>query len=323
MVLQTIVSDLEPAFDFRWESSYDLDNHSADSRFEFSLHYVGKATNDSTIGNVIGSLSVDSDLPDTRATWHRNYTPLAPWIRAYVLKQAMGWNGETQLADHSEEHPELAMEYGFVDSEPTAGSETVCPDPPAQSRFWEMWHEEFGDDLRAICRDIASQLVELAREEGIPAPDDVFQPDDKQNASERSETRLIADTTKEVWQHAKPFVTDEFFLKRGDNARFTRTPSGSNTRSWGFGNTCSQRAVRTASMSILPALRRCEALDPGSRGQFHRHRTPADRLSRRTHRRVQPHRLTLTVRLRPVDFLFQWGEIEIDDSCDRTILRSL
>lgn len=210
-------------FDLRWESSYDLGYHSADgshdSRFEFSLHYVGEATDDPTVEDLIGSLSVDLDLPDTRASWHRNYTPLTPWIRAHVLKQAMGWNGEKQLADHFEANPELTGAYGFINSNPTGKSEQMQPQPPTQSRLWEIWHEEFSDELRDICRDVATELVELAREAGIPAPDDVFQPDDKQEVSERSETRLIADTTKEIWQHVKPFVTDEFFLKRGDNAQ--------------------------------------------------------------------------------------------------------
>lgn len=218
MVSQSTVRGSEPAFDLRWDSSYDLSNHFADGRFRFSLRYVGAATDDPTVEDLIASLSVDPNLPDARATWHRNYTPLTPWIRAHVLKQAMGWNGEKQLADHFEEHPKLTVKYGFVGDDPTE-PQTVRSDPPTQSRLWEMFHEEFGDDLRDICRDVASELVELAREEGIPAPDDVFQPDDKQNVSDRSETRLIADTTKEVWQHAKPFVTDEFFLKRGSNAQ--------------------------------------------------------------------------------------------------------
>ncbi|ELZ06118.1 transposase [Natrialba asiatica] len=206
-------------FDLRWDSSYDLSNHSADGRFRFSLRYVGAATDDPTVKNLIGDLSVDPDIPDARATWHRNYTPLAPWIRAHVLKQAMGWNGETQLADHFKEHPELAVAYGFVSDDPTTQSETVRPNLPAQSRLWEMWHEGFDDNLRTICRTVASELVELAREEGIPAPDDVFQPGGKGNTSKRSETRLITDTTKEVWQQTKPFVTEEFFLKRGSNAQ--------------------------------------------------------------------------------------------------------
>lgn len=220
---RSLAGGLEPAFDLQWDLSYDLSAQSTDGthdgQIRFSLCYVGVTTDDPTVADLIGSLSIDPKLPDSRATWHRNYTPLAPWIKAHVLKQAMGWNGETQLADHFEEHPELTTEYGFVDDDSTAQPEAVRPTPPAQSRLWEMWHEEFGDDLRDICRDVASELVELSREAGIPAPDDIFQPDDEQNASERSETRLIADTTKEVWQHAKTFVTDEFFLKRGDNAQ--------------------------------------------------------------------------------------------------------
>jgi IS4 transposase len=222
MVSQSTAGGPDSTFDCQWASSYDPFDSSAngthDERFRFSLHYVGAATDDPTVADLIGSLSVDPDLPDARATWHRNYTPLAPWIRAHVLKQAMGWNGETQLADHFEEHPALAVEYGFVTGEPIE-PKNVRPDPPTQSRLWEMWHKEFSDELRDICCKIAQELVELAREEGIPSPDDVFQPEDKQSVSERTETRLIADKTKEVWQHAKPFVTEEFFLKRGDNAQ--------------------------------------------------------------------------------------------------------
>jgi IS4 transposase len=194
---RTESSDL--AFDCQWTSFYNLHNLSADGRIRFSLHYVGSARDNPTIGALIADLSIDPKLPDSRATWHRNYIPLAPWVRAHVLKQA--------------------MEYGFVGVDPPEQPETARPMPPAQSRLWEMWHEEFSDELRDICRDVAHKLVDLARKEGIPAPDDVFQPTDKQNASKRSETRLIADTTKEVWQHAKPFVTEEFSLKRGDNAQ--------------------------------------------------------------------------------------------------------
>ncbi len=215
--------DSEPAFNLRWGSLYDLGSHSADAShdgcFRFSLRYVGSANDDPTIETLIADLSIDPELPDSRATWHRNFTPLAPWIRAHVLKQAMGWNGEKQLAEHFETNPELTVEYGFVDSNSIGESERMQPQPPTQPRLWEMWHEEFSDDLREICRDVATELVELAREEGIPTPADVFQFEDEQNVSERSETRLIADKTKEVWQHAKPFVTEEFFLKRGDNAQ--------------------------------------------------------------------------------------------------------
>ncbi len=101
--------DSEPAFNLRWGSLYDLGSHSADAShagcFRFSLRYVGSANDDPTIETLIADLSIDPELPDSRATWHRNFTPLTPWIRAHVLKQAMGWNGEKQLAEHFETNP--------------------------------------------------------------------------------------------------------------------------------------------------------------------------------------------------------------------------
>lgn len=86
MKLQSTAGRSKPAFDLHWDALYDLSNHSADGRFRFSLHYVGAAKDDPTIGALIADLSIDPELPDSRATWHRNYTPLAPWIRAHVLK---------------------------------------------------------------------------------------------------------------------------------------------------------------------------------------------------------------------------------------------
>lgn len=121
MESQSLAGGSEPTFDLQWSSSYDLNN----GRFRVPLYYIGEATDDPTVEDLIGSLSIDSALPDSRAIWHRNYTPLASWIRAHVLKQAMGWNGEKQLADHFEKHPELAVEYGFVSNNSMAETETV------------------------------------------------------------------------------------------------------------------------------------------------------------------------------------------------------
>lgn len=159
---------LEPTFGIQWTSFYDLSNDSADDRFQFSLRYAGAATDDPIIEALIADLSIDPELPDSRSTWHRNYPPLASWIRAHVLKQAVGWNGEKQLADHFEANPELTIAYGFSATSPTEESERMQPQPPTQSRLWEIWHEEFSDDLRNICRDVATELVDLAREAGIP-----------------------------------------------------------------------------------------------------------------------------------------------------------
>lgn len=88
---------LEPTFGIQWTSFYDLSNDSADDRFQFSLRYAGAATDDPTIEALIANLAIDPELPDSRSTWHRNSTPLASWIRAHVLKQAMAGTARNSL----------------------------------------------------------------------------------------------------------------------------------------------------------------------------------------------------------------------------------
>jgi hypothetical protein len=257
MKSQLPVRDSKLAFDLRWDSSYDLtghfDNSNQNGQFHVPLRYVGAAADDPTVKDLIGDLSVDPYLPDSRATWHRNYTPLAPWIKAHVLKLAMGWNGEKQLAEHFEKHPTLAGEYGFVSNNSTARPETMCLTPPAQSRLWKLWHEEFGDELRGICREIVKELVELAREAGIPAPDDVFQPDDEQSTSERPETRLIAERPRRSGSTPSRSSPRNSSSSAATTPKSTRTRSGNNTRSWASARTCSPRAARTVSTSTRPA----------------------------------------------------------------------
>jgi hypothetical protein len=111
MESQSTAEGSEPTFDLQWNSSYDLRDGSAGGTYDgccrFSLRYVAAAADNPTVEELIADLSIAGEFPDSRATWHRNYTPLAPWIRAHVFKQAMGWNGEKQLADHFEANPEL------------------------------------------------------------------------------------------------------------------------------------------------------------------------------------------------------------------------
>ena len=163
-----------------------------------------------------GDPSAEMPIPDDRASWHRNYTPLEPWMRAHVLRLARGWRSK-RLATCFERHPEIARRMGFRGGDDGLGRFTATP--PKQSRLWEMWHEEFTEAARIACKYIAEDLFQTARHHGIPAPDAVFEPDTQTGGSERSEQRLIAEKTQEVWQQAKPFVTDCFSLKRGQNWR--------------------------------------------------------------------------------------------------------
>jgi len=80
-----------------------------------------------------------------------------------------------------------------------------------------MWNEEFTDVQREFVRTATEEALAFAREQDIPAPDPVFRPEERDISSKRSEQRLVAEKTKEVWQQAKPFVTDTFYLNRAEN----------------------------------------------------------------------------------------------------------
>jgi len=79
-----------------------------------------------------------------------------------------------------------------------------------------MW-KEFTDVQREFVRTATEEALAFAREQDIPAPDPVFRPEERDISSKRSEQRLVAEKTKEVWQQAKPFVTDTFYLNRAEN----------------------------------------------------------------------------------------------------------
>ncbi|MFU8869050.1 transposase [Natronococcus sp.] len=155
------------------------------------------------------------DFPDDRADWHRNFTPLLPWIRAHVLRLVKGWRSK-KLSGFLRENPNLALKYGFRKSGDGLGRYTA--DAPKQSRLWEMWHKEFPEILREACRKITEDVVTQARHRDIPVPDPVFRPKERNSTSEPSKRQLRIKRTREVWQQAKPFVTDTFSLKRADNA---------------------------------------------------------------------------------------------------------
>ena len=100
----------------------------------------------------------------------------------------MGWN-ETRLSRYFEENPLMATEYGFFERTEYGG---MHPTPPKQSRLWELWHDSFPETTKDYCRSVAEELVGFARDDGIPAPDAVFQPDKTDATSERSEVRCAS-----------------------------------------------------------------------------------------------------------------------------------
>lgn len=159
---------------------------------------------------------------DSRAGWHHNTHGYTVWLRAHIFRLAKGW-GTQQAADWFAENTPETRCFGFAAN--GRGLERFAGDPPSQSRLWEVYNEEFTDQYREFCQTVAEDIVEYARDNGIPAPDDVFEPDDDRDGeSERSEKRLTNEKMKEVWAQAKPFVMDSFELDRAQN---TRIPEGS------------------------------------------------------------------------------------------------
>ena len=144
------------------------------------------------------------------ALWHHNTKGIERWVKAHLLREIKGWNGESQLVDHLEKKPFLASRLGFYGV-------------PNQSDLWKWRHEKFSDDLNATIERMASEIVAVARDRKIPCPNEVFRPDrdtaSDEEPDEKSVRDLTIEKTQDVWEHAKPFVCESYWLNRGDNAQ--------------------------------------------------------------------------------------------------------
>ena len=130
--------------------------------------------------------------------------PMALLVRAVIVEEINGWD-ETALHDHLRAHPSLCQDLGF---------ESL----PNQSTFWRAWNERFSAELRDAIQDCADSIVTAARACDVPLPDRIGSNEpDESEADHPPKHQLVAEKTDEVWQQAKPFVTDAFALDRGQN----------------------------------------------------------------------------------------------------------
>ena len=140
---------------------------------------------------------------DSSAPYSGPY-PMTLLVRAFILKEINGWD-ETALHDHLRTHPSLRQDLGF---------ESL----PDQSTLWRGWNERFSAKLRDTVRNCADSIVTAARACEVPLPDRIKSDEaDGSGSDDRPEHQLVAEKTDEVWQQAKPFVTDAFALDRGRN----------------------------------------------------------------------------------------------------------
>jgi putative transposase len=130
--------------------------------------------------------------------------PMTLLVRAFIVEEINDWD-ETALHDHLRANPALRRDLGF---------ETL----PNQSTFWRAWNHRFSDELCAAVQECADAIVRAARTCRVSLPERITADDaDEPQTDDRPEHQLLAETTDEVWQQAKPFVCDAFALDRGPN----------------------------------------------------------------------------------------------------------
>jgi IS4 transposase len=143
--------------------------------------------------------------------WHSKREPQA-LLRAHLLRIVKGWGGETALLDYLNDEPALVNAMGFEDG------------LASKSTLWRVWNDSrLPEAHKQVIRTIGQVLVNVAREHGVPAPEEVFHPDPSVDAPENIaqddatvRDRTIANTRK-VWSQAKPMVTDNYHIPRGAN----------------------------------------------------------------------------------------------------------
>ncbi|QFU84522.1 transposase [Natronorubrum aibiense] len=143
--------------------------------------------------------------------WHDKREPQA-LLRSHLLRIVKGWGGETALHNYLTDNSDLVTQLGFQDG---LASKTT---------LWRVWNENrLSSDHKQVIRTIGQVLVNVAREHDVPAPDEVFHPDPSIDAPKtvRQDDSTVRDrtiaNTRKVWQQAKPMVTENYQLPRGDN----------------------------------------------------------------------------------------------------------
>ncbi|WP_273838232.1 transposase [Halococcus sp. PRR34] len=164
-----------------------------------------RATDYADIETLVCRLPVDHctfAAHDSSAPYSGPY-PMALLVRAFIIGEINGWD-ETALHDYLRAHPSLRRRLGFDSL-------------PHQSTFWRAWNHRCSKELRDAVKECAAGIVTAARACDVSLPERIDTAEADEPEDDCPERQLLAQKTDEVWQQAKPFVTDAFALSRGQN----------------------------------------------------------------------------------------------------------
>jgi len=213
------------AADVRFEIRWSYTVHLETGPVEFKLDRMLFEDDNPDVESLVALLRWDGEIPDDRADWHRNYTPIRRWMLAHILRLVRG-DSHQGLITYFEADEQRAARLGFFDNQQSVIDEYDQSGDsngvPGYTQLRDMWEENFSSRTQGACMVIAERLVELAREHGLPAPDEVFRPEEDVEPGEIDEDdptirELTIEKTGDVWQHIRPMVLDHWYLKRHHN----------------------------------------------------------------------------------------------------------
>lgn len=170
------------------------------------------------IRHIAPLLNFSGEIPDDRAAWHHNFTPIRSWMLAHIYREVNGWSIK-KTADRLAAERDLPQMLGFFAEGPVKGDPG---DPPSYTQLRDMWEEEFTARHRGTVKVIADRLVQYCRNNGIPAPEEVFRPEedvevDDAHEDDQTVRDLTINKTADVWEHIRPLVLKHWSLKRHHN----------------------------------------------------------------------------------------------------------
>ncbi|WP_394743167.1 transposase [Natronococcus roseus] len=123
--------------------------------------------------------------------------------RAFLLKEAYGWDHETALLKHLKNRPAIRQQLGF---------ETL----PDQSTLWRTWHCRFSPDLQETIQKSVRAVLINANREGSDVPRDPLHDSESHEETCLSDHEVLTHT-EEIVEQVSHIAHPAFSLNRGDS----------------------------------------------------------------------------------------------------------